>query len=170
VGFVPEPKRLHERYGGDPVTIHLGKRTYHERLFVGGLEIQPEQRPDVNAVLNLGEERSRWVTSSSDHPADRWVNKGEESDGMNMDEIVAEAQWVIERLVRGQKVLVHCVAGFNRSVTICCAIVMLIENLSAESALARVRKNHPWALPDSHHWLVLRWLAQKLRNVNAVEY
>jgi hypothetical protein len=168
VGFVPQPKRLHERYGGDPVTIHLGQRTYHNRLFVGGLEIQPEQRPEVNTVLNLGEECSRWVTSSSDHPADRWVNKGEDSDGMKMDEMVAEAQWVIERLVRGQKVLVHCVAGFNRSVTLCCAILMLIENLSAEAALARVRQNHPWALPDSHHWLVLRWLAQQLRNTKTV--
>lgn len=114
VGLVPEPKRLHERYGGDPVTIHLGKRTYHKRLFVGGLEIQPEQRPDVDTVLNLGEERSRWVTSSSDHPADRWVNKGEESDGMNMDEIGAEAQWVIERLVRRQKVLVRSRAKVGR--------------------------------------------------------
>jgi protein-tyrosine phosphatase len=89
---------------------------------------------------------------------------------MKLDELVAEAQWVIERLVRGQKVLVHCVAGFNRSVTLCCAIVMLIENLSAEAALARVRQNHPWALPDSHHWLVLRWLAQNLSNVNPVEH
>jgi hypothetical protein len=47
---------------------------------------------------------------------------------------------------------------------------MLLENLSAEAALARVRQNHPWALPDSHHWLVLRWLAQNLKTVKAVEY
>lgn len=40
---------------------------------------------------------------------------------------------------------------------------MLMENLSAETALTRVRKHHPWALPDSHHWLALRWLAKKLK-------
>ncbi len=161
-GLVPEPKRLHMQYGGDPITIHLGKRTYNKRLFVGGLDIQPEQRPAVNAVLNLGEVCSRWAMASDNHPTDRWVCKGEGSDGMSIDEIVSEAEWVMERLRRGQKVLVHCVAGFNRSVTICCAILMLLENLSAEVALARVRQHHPWALPDSHHWLLLRWLAQKL--------
>jgi hypothetical protein len=163
-GLVPQPKRSHKQYGGDPVTIHLGKRTYHKRLFVGGLDIQPEQRPEVNAVLNLGEKCSLWVTSSRGHPADRWQNQGEGNEGMNLEEIVAEAQWVIERLGQGKKVLVHCVAGFNRSVTICCAILMLMENLSAEMALARVREHHPWALPDSHHWLVLRWLTKKLKH------
>lgn len=163
-GFVPEPKQLHRKYGGDPITIHLGKRPYHERLFIGGLDVQPEQRPEVNAVLNLGEECSRWAMASESHPADRWAGKGEGNDGMLIDEIISEAEWVIKRLRQRQKVLVHCVAGFNRSATICCAILMLLENLSAEAALARVRQHHPWALPDSHHWLLLRWLAQKLQH------
>lgn len=161
-GVVPEPKQLHKRYGGDPVTIHLGKRTYHKRLFIGGLDIQPEQRPEVNAVLNLGEKCSRWATSSDSHAADRWACKGEGSEGMSIEEIIHEAEWVIERLRQEQKVLVHCVAGFNRSVTVTCAVLMLLENVSAEIALARVRKHHPWALPDTYHWLLLRWLAQKL--------
>lgn len=36
----------------------------------------------------------------------------------------------------------------------------LLEGLSAEAALARVRKTHPWARPDSRHWLKLRWLGR----------
>jgi len=160
-GIVPEPKKVHKQYGGDPITIHLGRRTYHNRLFIGGLDIQPDIRPDVDAVLNLGEECSRWAIASESHLADRWVCKGEGNAGMPINEIIDEAEWVIERLRQGQKVLVHCVAGFNRSVTICCAVLVLLENLSAETALARVRQHHPWALPDSHHWLLLRWLAQK---------
>jgi hypothetical protein len=59
----------------------------------------------------------------------------------------------------GQRVLAHCVAGLNRSVTIGCAALILLEGLSAEAALERVREHHPWARPDSHHWLMLRWLA-----------
>jgi protein-tyrosine phosphatase len=55
--------------------------------------------------------------------------------------------------------LVHCSAGFNRSVTVCCAVLILLEGLSADAALARVREHHPWARPDSQHWLALRWLA-----------
>lgn len=162
LGLVPMPNQLHERYGGDPITIRLGKRTYHKRLFIGGLSSQPEHRPDVNAVLNLGEEPSRWAIASNSHSADRWISKGEGNDGMCLNEIIEEAQWALERLRKGQKVLVHCVAGFNRSVTICCAILMFMEGLRAEAALARVREHHPWALPDSHHWLILRWLTQQL--------
>ena len=83
---------------------------------------------------------------------------------MNAAEIAAEADWAIERLQGGQKVLVHCSGGTNRSVTVCCGVLIRLEGLSAEAALARVRAHHPWALPDTHHWLALRWLAQSEPN------
>jgi hypothetical protein len=35
---------------------------------------------------------------------------------------------------------------------------MQLEGLTAEQALLRVREQHPWAKPDTHHWLALRWL------------
>ncbi len=152
---VPKPQRLHQRYGGDPITIHLGSRALHRRLFVGGLEDQSDQRPDVQAVLNLSEDDNRWPLIE----ADRRAEKGEGALGMSSAEIREEAQWVIDRLQAGQRVLVHCSAGFNRSVTVCCAVLMQLENLSAEEALARVREYHPWARPDSYHWLRLRWMA-----------
>jgi protein-tyrosine phosphatase len=78
---------------------------------------------------------------------------------MDVAEIVEQAEWVIERLRAGQRVLVHCLAGLNRSVTVCCAVLILLEGISAETALERVREHHPWARPDTHHWLALRWLA-----------
>ena len=91
----------------------------------------------------------------------RRVRKGEGRRGMDMTEMINEAQWVKDRLRAGQRVLVHCSAGFNRSVTVCCAALILLEGISAENALERVREHHPWARPDAHHWLVLRWLAQR---------
>jgi hypothetical protein len=159
-GLVPWPQRIHERYGGDPITIHLNGKPEERRLFIGGLEVQSEARPAVDVVLNLGEEPSRWLANRVLPPTDRAINRGEGSDGMSPGEIAEEAQWVIERLQAGQRVLVHCVAGMNRSSTICCGVLILLEGLSAEAALARVRQHHPWARPDSHHWLSLRWLAQ----------
>ena len=160
-GLVPNFPILHQRYGGDPVTIHLGKRTYCRRLFVGSLENQGLQRPWIDAVLNLSEEASRWTESSPQHPTDRWANKGEGRLGMDEVELTGEAQWVIERLQQGKSVLVHCSAGMNRSVTVCCAALILLEGLSAEAALARVREHHRWARPDTRHWLALRWLARR---------
>jgi len=157
--LVPNPRRLHQRYGGDPIAIRLNGRVHQRRLFIGGVDIQGELRPDVHVVLNVGEEPSRWTATTPLNPADRWDNKGEGSDGMDVGEITEEARWVIQRLQAGQRVLVHCAAGMNRSAAICCAVLILLEGLSAEAALERVREHHPWARPDSHHWLVLRWLA-----------
>jgi len=157
--LVPAPKRIHPRYNGDPITIRLGARRYHRRLFIGGLEEQSGRRPAVDAVLNLSEEASRWAATASPHPGDRWICKGEGKHGMSVSEIAAEAQWVVEHLRAGRRVLAHCSAGMNRSATVCCAALILLEGLPAEAALDRVREHHPWARPDPYHWLALRWLA-----------
>jgi len=158
-GFVPQPIDLHDNYGGDPVLIKIGDTLQEQRLFVGGLENQPDKRPPkVDAVLNLGERPSIWVKGNEVHPNDRVVEKGEGSKGMSVEEIRTEANWVIDHLKKDEHVLVHCVAGMNRSVTVCCAVTMLLEGLSAEAALKRVREHHPWSKPDSNHWLTLRWL------------
>jgi hypothetical protein len=160
--LVPNPKSLHLKFGGNPVTVRVNRQVRHRRLFIGGLEMQGAQRPNVDAVLNLGESPSLWAESQPPDARDRWVHKGEGRDGMSIEEITEEALWAIERLRQEQRVLVHCVAGMNRSSTICCAIVMLLEGLSAEQALERVRRDHPWARPDSSHWLKLRWLASTI--------
>ena len=158
--LVPQPKRLHQRFGGDPITFHLGSRSFHKRFFTGGTDIQPEERPQVDVVFNVGENPSKWVKAYGTDPQDRWDNKGEGPEGMSIEVIREEARWVIEHLTNHRRVLVHCAAGMNRSSTICCAALILLEGLTAEQALERVREHHPWARPDSGHWLKLRWLAE----------
>jgi hypothetical protein len=157
-GEVPQPIEIHDRFGGDPVKFNLNGSVIEDKLFVGGLESQPDHRPEIGAVLNLGEKPSAWVKDGSLHPGDRAVEMGEGSQGMSPREIRAEADWVIQRLQKDESVLIHCVAGMNRSTTVCCAVLMQLEGLTAEQALERVYENHPWAKPDSHHWLMLRWL------------
>lgn len=158
-GVVPQPFDLYDAFGGDPVTVKVSDSVQEQKLFVGGLENQPNQRPpQIHAVLNLGERPSLWVKGTDLHPNDRTVQKGEGSLGMSVAEIRAEADWVIDHLQKNESVLIHCVAGMNRSATISCAVVMLLEGLTAEAALNRVREQHPWAKPDSYHWLALRWL------------
>ena len=160
--IVPQPRKLHQQFGGDPITLQIDDRPYHHRLFIGGLDIQGNERPHVDVVFNVGEEPSRWERDKQMHPHDRWDNKGEGAEGMSLEVIRSEAEWVIERLRKKQRVLVHCAAGMNRSSTICCAVLILLEGLTAEQALKRVRDHHPWARPDSGHWLKLRWLAKTL--------
>ncbi len=161
---VPKSKDMYKTVGGDPVSIRFGEKNLHRRLFIGGVYIQPKKRPQVDAVLNLGESPSRWVKEGQALDSrDRAVEHGEGSQGMTVAQICEEASWVLERLRQNQRVLVHCVAGMNRSVTVCCGVLILLEGLSAEEALSRVREHHPWARPDSHHWLALRWLAKQTK-------
>lgn len=158
-GEVPQPYDTYDRFGGDPVIVNLNGKSLEDKLFVGGIENQPEERPvEIDAVLNIGEKPSVWVKDDSLHPNDRTVEKGEGSEGMSPEEIRAEAAWVIDHLNKEESVLIHCVAGMNRSTTVTCAVLMQLEGLTAEQALQRVYEHHPWAKPDSHHWLMLRWL------------
>ncbi len=158
--IIPFTPKLYERFGGDPIATHLDGRVNQRCLFIGGLETQPSKRPDIDAVLNLGEKPSRWAKGRKLADCDRWAHKGEGRHGTNVEDIRREAEWVVERLKAGKRVLVHCVAGRNRSSTICCAALILLEGLSAEQALERVREHHLWAGPDSYYWLKLRWLAE----------
>lgn len=158
--LVPHPRQFHQRFGGDPITVQIGSQPFHRRLFIGGTDIQPEERPQVDVVFNIGENPSKWLKTQGIHPLDRWDNKGEGLDGMSLKVIREESMWVIEHLQNRRRVLVHCAAGMNRSATICCATLILLEGLTAEQALERVREHHPWARPDSGHWLKLRWLAE----------
>lgn len=161
LGLIPRPVAIHRRYGGDPVAIRLGRRAYRNRLFIGGLPQQSDVRPIVDHVLNLCEVPNAWVASRGAHPADRHTCKGEMTEAMPPEEILFEARRVVRRLRAGERVLVHCAGGINRSSTICCASLMLLEGIDAEEALARVRVRHPEADPDPYHWFSLRWLSQR---------
>jgi hypothetical protein len=155
------PQAVYSQFGGDPIPARIFSSLSRRRLFVGGIDVQTTTRPlKIDIVLNLGEEPSRWwAVSGAAHSHDFWDERGEGSEGMSVEEIRAEAGRVIGWLRDGKRVLVHCVAGMNRSTTICCAVLILLEGLTAEQALARVREHHPWGRPDSRHWLKLRWLA-----------
>jgi hypothetical protein len=164
---IPHRPALYRRYGGDPITFRLGRRTYARRLFIGGLFHQQEERPTVHHVLNLCGIENPWFSRSGESQQDRRVERGEMAAGMDAMDIFQEAAWVTERLRAGRRVLVHCYAGINRSSTVCCAALMFLEGLSPEEALARVRQYHPLAWPDPYHWFTLRWMSQALAVVES---
>lgn len=160
--LVPRPARLHARHGGDPIRVRLGGRIYARRLFIGGLHHQRSERPQVDHVVNLCGIENPWALLSGRHPDDRFVPKGEMYAGMRAGELLEEARWIAGALGEGRRVLVHCAAGINRSSTVCCAALILLEDLSPEAALSRVRERHPEAHPDPYHWFALCELHRQL--------
>jgi len=169
-GTLPERPAFYRRYAGDAVAIHLGKRAYRRRLFVGGVIMQGPDRPQVDHVLNLCSEPNPWLARDGAHPNDRFSCKGEMALGMRLDDLREEAEWVVQRLREGRRVLVHCYAGVNRSSTVCCAALILLEGLTAEQALARVRESRPGVQPDPYHWFLLLRLAAEERGEPSLPY
>jgi protein-tyrosine phosphatase len=64
--------------------------------------------------------------------------------------IEAVAQAVLAWLQEGERVYVHCRAGWQRSATVLAAIIALREDVSAFEALQRLRRRKPTANPLSH--------------------
>ncbi|HEX6819172.1 MAG TPA: dual specificity protein phosphatase [Ktedonobacterales bacterium] len=161
--LVPRPAKLHKRYGGDPVRIRLLGRTLDSRLFIGGMPHQHIDRPDVDMVVNLSGVENPWALLFGRHPDDHFAAKQEMRLGMTSADLAAEARAVVEELRAGKRVLVHCAAGINRSSSLCCASLMLLEGLGPPAALARVRRAHPEAHPDPYHWFALQQLERQLQ-------
>ncbi|HLY31665.1 MAG TPA: dual specificity protein phosphatase [Ktedonobacterales bacterium] len=162
-GITPHRPRLYQRFAGDPIAVRLGRRTFSRRLFIGGVIMQGPERPAVDHVLNLCDIPNPWLAQQAFSPADRLSCQGEMALGMRLDDLRTEAEWVVERLRQGRSVLVHCYAGINRSATVCCAALILLEGLTPEQALARVRRSRPNAQPDPYHWFILQRLAEEAR-------
>ena len=148
----------HQRFGGSPIPIRLaaGGTFSHERLYLGPSysELGDDQRPNVDAIVNLCEVDDPWPLTAYDR---RW-ERGEGYFGYTWSMLNDDATEIAELLRDNKRVLIHCMAGVNRSVTLTCATLMHIEGIDAITALARVSRYHPMAHPENRHWLALRQL------------
>jgi protein-tyrosine phosphatase len=69
---------------------------------------------------------------------------------LSPDQIEAAAQAVLEWLGEGERVYVHCRAGWQRSATVVAAIVALRESVDPSEALEILRERKPTANPLAH--------------------
>jgi atypical dual specificity phosphatase len=69
---------------------------------------------------------------------------------LSPDQIEAAAQVVLAWLDEGERVYVHCRAGWQRSATVVAAIVTLREGVDPREALEIVRERKPTANPLPH--------------------
>jgi protein-tyrosine phosphatase len=81
---------------------------------------------------------------------------------LDADQIESAAQSVLSWLDQGERVYVHCRAGWQRSATIVAAIVSLREGVPPWEALDILRRRKPTANPLSHQREDLfRWWEQR---------
>lgn len=148
----------HEHFGGSPIPVRVreGECLSHRRLYLGPsrFELGDVDHPEVDAIVNLCELDDPWPLCSDDR---RWP-RGEGMFGYSWQQLDDDTDGVVDLLQRDRCVLVHCMAGVNRSSTLVCATLMRLEGLTARQALERIRRFHPIADPEDQHWQVLRQL------------
>jgi hypothetical protein len=147
-----------EKFGGSPIPIKLepGGIFSHNSLYLGWslADAGIVDRPDIDVVVNLCEVDDGWSSCDDDC---RWP-RGEGVFAYTWAQLNEDAT-IVESLLRERKrVLIHCMAGVNRSATLTCAALMRFERISAQMALERVARFHPRAKPEMRHWLALRQL------------
>lgn len=82
------------------------------------------------------------------------------ADGEDWDQamVLALSYRMAERIREGQRILVHCNAGRNRSGLVCALIVRELWGISGSEALEYVRKKRPRAVDNPHFEEYLRSL------------
>ena len=144
------------RYGGSPIPICYAGQYSHTRLYLGPsrTELGEIMHPEVEGIVNLCELDDLWPLGVDDR---RWP-RGEGIFGYTWEKLAADAHEVADLIQAGKRVLIHCMAGVNRSPTLTCATIMQVEGIAASTALRRVQRFHPPARPEDRHWQALRQL------------
>ena len=66
--------------------------------------------------------------------------------------------------VRGHSVLVHCMAGVSRSVTVVLAYLIRYQNMSLDDAFQHVKQRHPESAPNTGFWVQLKVWERQCRS------
>ncbi|MEM3670725.1 MAG: dual specificity protein phosphatase [Thermoprotei archaeon] len=115
-----------------------------EHVAVGSDRVSPGtlEKMNVSAVLSVGAK----LRKGAGKAATKFVEV-KDKQAPDLKQIDEALEWMIERLEAGSNVLIHCRAGMGRSVTVAACYLMRTKGISAQEAVATIRKVHPQAAP-----------------------
>ena len=141
---------------------HFGFAEVGDGLLMGAY---PQDADDVAALVEAGVTRvfnlvqdveydpgarEACVASLAEHGIEERRVELVDYGSLSADQIEDAAQTVLGWLEQGERVYVHCRAGWQRSATVVAAIVALREGVTPWQALDILRRRKPTANPLSH--------------------
>ena len=144
------------------------------KLFVGSLSAAIDtvalQKNNISRVLtaagrlnvDLPVDVEHFVIDIADHPSQNILPLLEECITFLDPVLLAEGEST-------ENVLVHCASGVSRSVTVCCAWLMVRKCMTLKDALVQVRINRPLAGPNSGFYAQLEALEECAGDFNKAD-
>ena len=136
----------------DRATNHLGKpiavtsTSVSGTLYVGSFEAASNSEffdeAKIGAVVNCTKNLAN-VFEEGGSVAYRRVAVEDAHDEQLVDHVVDVSDWIGDHLVAGRNVLVHCLQGKSRSVTVCAAYLMLRDGCRLRAAYDRLVATRP---------------------------
>lgn len=154
--------------------VHFGYAEVADGLLIGaypqdGEDVAALHAAGVTRVLNLVQDveydpgaRDTCVTALVDAGIEEWRAQLVDYGGLPPAQIEAVAQAVLAWLDDGERVYVHCRAGWQRSAAIVAAVVTLRDGVEPRQALDILRERKPTANPLAHQRAdLMRWWEQR---------
>ncbi|MGI8731485.1 MAG: protein-tyrosine phosphatase family protein [Solirubrobacteraceae bacterium] len=125
----------------------------------------PQDRDDIAAlagagitrILNLVQDveydpgaREVCVAALADAGIEEWRAELIDFGGLEAQRLESAAQMIMGWLDSGERVYVHCRAGWQRSATVVAAVISLVEGVTPREALELLRERKPTAQPLDH--------------------
>lgn len=125
----------------------------------------PQDRDDIAAlagagitrILNLVQDveydpgaREVCVAALADAGIEEWRAELIDFGGLEAQRLESAAQMIMRWLDSGERVYVHCRAGWQRSATVVAAVISLVEGVTPRESLELLRERKPTAQPLDH--------------------
>jgi len=132
-----------------PISNFMGADEVFPGIWIGSYASAHDNffdEEDIDAVLNMAKE----CESKSARPGMRFVKIGIEDGKVSPPGVFTKAADVIESVVPGGNILVHCAAGVSRSATAVLAYLNRYQDIPWREGLELIRESRPCVNPHPY--------------------
>jgi len=107
---------------------------------------------------------SKWFTAYSSDSVDYFHLRVEDYSAPSLEEIDNTVAFIQRQIAKEEPVMVHCAAGRGRTGTILAAYFLKEENLTADQAIAKIRRTRPGSIQSDRQEIAISMYEKYLKD------